>query len=229
MAKARHAETPARKHKHPVLRRVATIAGVLVLVTALAPFVVVWIGQAGRISSVDDVETHDVAIVFGAAMWGAHPSPYLESRLQVALELYQAGKVKVILVSGDNREDNYNEPGGMKAWLVDQGVPEDKIVTDGEGLDTYATCTRAKDVFGLDSAILVSQTYHLHRAVTTCRLIGLDAVGVGDETRKSTDPAKWFQYSLREIPADYKMILDVFFGARVLGDRDLRVDEALAR
>ena len=209
MGKPRSTESESRKRKHPVLRRIFTIAGVLVIVAALVPLPVVWIGSGGRLTSVDDVEVHDVAIVFGAAMWGRNPSPYLEARLQVALELYQAGKVKVILVSGDNREDNYNEPGGMKAWLVEQGVPEERIITDGAGLNTYATCTRARDVFGLDSAILVSQTYHLPRAITTCRLIGLDAVGVGDETRKSTNPAQWTQYSLREIPADYKMILDV--------------------
>ena len=205
----------------------------LIVVIALAcasPFVVVGISSAGRLQSLDEVAPHDVAIVFGAGLVDGKPSPYLAARLQIAYDLYVAGKAKVILVSGDNLTDYHDEPSAMTVWLAERGVPEDKIVQDYAGEDTYSTCVRAKQIFGVTSAILVSQTYHLPRAVTTCRLVGVDAVGVGDKSVRDARTNVWRKYWLREIPADVNMLFEVVTHRQpILGPHEDGVDRALGR
>jgi vancomycin permeability regulator SanA len=118
----------------------------------------------------------------------------------------------------------------MVNYLVDHGIPADQIVADYAGFDTYGTCYRAKHIFGIDQAILVSQTYHLPRAVTTCRLLGVDATGVGDDTVKQSTHDLWVNYTLREIPANAKMMLDLVTGRKpVLGKYETSVDDALSK
>ncbi|MCL2736977.1 MAG: YdcF family protein [Propionibacteriaceae bacterium] len=211
-------------------RVVMTILALIVLVAA-SPFIVVGAVSSNRILSVADVAPHDVAIVYGAGLaMGNKPSPYLAARLAVARDLYLAGKAKVILVSGDNLTPYHNEPAAMAEWLVEQGIPESKIVQDFAGEDTYTTCVRARVIFGVSSAILVSQTYHLPRAVTTCRLVGLDAVGVGDDTVKANDPGKWASYQVREAFADVNMLWQVITRRTpILGAYEPGVDHALGR
>lgn len=130
--------------------------------------------------SVADVPAEPVGIVFGAAVAGDTPSPYLASRLDVALALWKAHKIKVFLVSGDNSQPDYNEPGAMRDYLMAHGVPEDLVVLDYAGFDSWETCDRAKQVFGVSHAIVVSQSFHVPRAVFLCRAAGIDAYGVGD-------------------------------------------------
>jgi len=153
-----------------------------------------------------DVQKNDVALVMGAAMWGKEPSPALQKRLDVAAALYAAGKVKVIIVSG-HVDHGYNEPEGMKAALVAAGVPGDKIVMDQGGDDTFTSCWRARDVFGVHTLTVVTQTYHLPRALSTCRLLHIDAVGVG--TGPVTHDVTWFRYMAREVAANAKLLFQL--------------------
>jgi len=166
---------------------------------------VAWKMSNSSIYTVDSVPSKDVTLVFGAAMWGKSPSPYLQYRLDVAAALYKAGKTKVIIVSG-TRDGGYNEPDGMKKALVAQGVPAARIVPDYGGVDTYSSCLRARDVFGVRSLIAVTQSYHLPRAVTSCQMLLIDAVGVGDDT--VAHDARFRQYQVREIFGNVKMIYD---------------------
>ena len=225
------AETTAPKKKRRWLRRLVTSVIILGLLVGLGPMVTVRIASAGRLHSVDDVAAHDVAIVYGAGLSAYdQPSPYLAARLAIARDLYEAGKVKVIMVSGDNLTIEHNEPAAMINWLVKHGIPANKIVADYAGQDTYATCVRADRIFGVKSAILVSQTYHLHRAVATCRMVGLDAVGVGDESVRADWPMMWLTYQLREVLADIKMVFEVITGHEtILGEHEDGVDKALGR
>jgi len=212
------------------VRRLVTSVVIVALVVAISPFAIAEIASAGRQKTVNTVAQHDVAIVFGAGLDGDQPSPYLRARLQVALDLYQAGKAKVILVSGDNLTTSHNEPAVMTKWLVEHGVPDAKIVQDYAGEDTYSTCMRAKDIFGVTSAILVSQGYHIPRAVATCRMLGVDAVGVGDTTVKADRQWVWWKYWLREIPADANMLWEVATHRQpILGPYESGVDHALGR
>jgi len=184
----------------------------LILVLALlglavgVPFLVVRLESHSRIHRIDDVPDRDVTLVMGAAMWGAHPSPYLQKRLDVAAALYAAGKTKVIIVSG-TRDGGYSEPDGMKAALVAAGVPASRIVTDYGGDDTFSSCARARDVFGVTSLIVVSQSYHLPRAVASCQMLGVDTVGVGDDT-VAHDWLYW-GYQAREVAGDMKLTYDI--------------------
>lgn len=162
-----------------------------------------------RVLTAAQAPTRDVAIIFGAEVYSSgRPSPYLRARLDLGVELYEAGRARVLVVSGDNAPEHHHETTNMKAYLVAAGVPAERIVEDAHGLDTYDTCVRARDVFGLTEALLVSQRYHLHRAVATCRAVGVDAVGVGDVSVKRTS-RRWNEFAARELGANLKMVWDL--------------------
>ncbi len=174
---------------------------------------------ADRVLTAGQAPARDVAIVFGAEVYASgRPAPYLRARLDLAAELYRAGKARVLVVSGDNAAEHHREASSMKRYLVEAGVPADRVVEDEFGRDTYDTCVRAREVFGVTEALLVSQRYHLHRAVATCRAVGVDAVGVGDVSVKRTSN-RWGEFSRRELGANLKMVWDVTTGrAPVLSD-----------
>jgi len=169
------------------------------------PSLLAWKLSHSSIYTVEAVPARDVTLVFGAAMWGKSPSPYLQYRLDVATALYKAGKTKVIIVSG-TRDGGYNEPDGMKKALIAAGVPAARIVPDYGGVDTYSSCLRARDVFGVTSLIAVTQSYHLPRAVASCQMLLIDAVGVGDDT--VAHDSRYRQYQIREIFGNVKLIYD---------------------
>jgi SanA protein len=139
-----------------------------------------------RIYSVSAVPSSPVAIVFGAGLVAnGQPSPILADRLETAIVLYKAGKTKKLLVSGDNFLRYHDETRAMKRYLVDRGVPVKDIVSDFAGLSTYDTCYRAKEVFGVDRAILVTQRFHMPRALYIATSMGILADGVpANEQRK---------------------------------------------
>ncbi len=180
-----------------------------------------------RMKTVDDVPPQPVALVLGAEVYAdGQPSRYLRARLDVAHQLFDAGKVKAILVSGDGTP-HYDETDGMRNYLIERGVPAKRIVGDPAGFDTYDSCVRAKQVFGVNKVIVVSQTYHLPRALATCRAIGLEAWGVGDDTVK-TNQEMWSYGTLRELGANLKMVWDVLSQRKpVLGPRKTALAEAL--
>lgn len=123
-----------------------------------------------------------VALVFGAKVYGDQPSSFLAARLDLAAGLYTHGRVRVILVSGDNGSHSYDEPDVMRTYLVMHGVPAGKVVVDYAGFDTWDTCARARRIFGVSRAIVVTQTFHVLRAVALCRANGIDAYGVGADS-----------------------------------------------
>jgi len=131
-----------------------------------------------------DVPPRPVAIVFGAGVYpDGRLSPILADRVATAAELYRIGKVDKLLMTGDNRFVDYNEPGYMRAYALQLGVPSEDIVLDYAGRRTYDSCYRARHIFGVDAAILVTQAYHLDRALFTADGLGIDAVGVPADQR----------------------------------------------
>lgn len=147
------------------------------------------------------VPQEPVAIVFGAGYWpNGTLSLILRERLDAALELYEAGRVQKLLFSGDNRVEDYNEPARMMEYALARGVPREDIVLDYAGRRTYDTCYRARDIFQLSSAILVTQQYHLPRALETCRILGLTTVGYA-ANRYRHEGYYLILYRVREIPA----------------------------
>lgn len=131
-----------------------------------------------------EVPPRPVAIVFGAGVYpDGRLSPILADRVSTAVELYRAGKVGKLLMTGDNRFADYNEPGYMRAYALELGVPDENIVLDYAGRRTYDSCYRARHIFGVDAAILVTQAYHLDRALYTADRLGIDALGVAADKR----------------------------------------------
>jgi vancomycin permeability regulator SanA len=120
-----------------------------------------------------------VALVFGAQVVGDRPTAFLAGRLDVAVRLYARHKVDTVLVSGNDDHHGYDEPAVMRAYLIAHGVPAARITVDDAGFDTWDTCARAHRVFGVDNAILVTQTFHVSRAVAVCRANGVNGYGVG--------------------------------------------------
>jgi len=185
---------------------------------------------AGHLYSEAEVPAAPVALVLGAQVYpDGTPSSFLAARLDLAHRLYQAGKVRVILVSGDNMAVEYNEPDAMRRYLINAGVPAEHVVADYAGFDTYDSCARAKRIFNLAELVIVTQSYHLPRAVATCRALGVAATGVGDETvRQFTEP--WRRGTIRDQVACIKAVIDLVTRRDpVLGPRETSVDEALAK
>lgn len=207
------------------------VAG-LSLSVLLLPNLWVWGASAGRVSDAGDVDETvraPVAIVLGASVYSSgDPSPWLRYRLDIAASLYESGQVDSVLVSGDNGQMEYNEPIVMHDYLVSVGVPDEAIAVDYAGFDTYDTCVRAHDVFGVSQAVLVSQDFHVSRAVALCRAAGIDAVGVGD-TKASGDRGMWARSWMRERIAAVKAAWDVISRREpLLGKRETTVDDAIA-
>lgn len=208
--------------------RLAVVGALLGTTLIVAPAWYVRTVSDDQIMSIDDVPAQPVALVLGAEVYAdGQPSRYLRARLDVARDLFTAGRVRAILVSGDNSTRHYNETDGMRDYLIARGVPAERIVGDHSGFDTYDSCVRAKKVFGVSKAIVVSQTYHLPRALATCRAIGIEAWGVGDESVK-TNQQMWSYGTFREFGANLKMVWDVLSQRQPkLGPRDPAVDKAV--
>ncbi|MFE4290340.1 vancomycin high temperature exclusion protein [Streptomyces sp. NPDC056647] len=194
---------------------------------ALAPATWMHAVADSRISTVAEVPARDVAVVFGAGLWSGRPTPYLAHRLDAAAELYGAGKVKVVLVTGDNSREEYDEPSAMRTYLVERGVPDDRIVSDYAGFDTWDSCVRAKKIFGVDRAVLVTQGFHVRRAVALCGAAGVESYGVGvAEPRDAT----WYYGGIREVFASGKAAAEAVLqpNPMFLGPAETGVAEALA-
>lgn len=216
-------------------RRLASRLAVLTAANATAVVAVVAgsvayarAASAGHLYREADVPPAPVALVLGAQVHpNGMPSAFLAARLDVARRLYAAGKVQVLLVSGDNMAIEYNEPEAMRDYLIARGVPADRIVADYAGFDTYDSCFRARDIFGVTDLVVVSQTYHLPRAVGTARRLGLNATGVGDDSARHT--LAWRRGYLRDQLACVKTVIDLLTHRQpVLGQRETGVDRALA-
>src|SRR3954470_5145395 len=165
------------RRRRRVLLTVATAIAVLLVVSA--PWAWTVLAARDHIRPEPDAPTADVAIVLGTEVTvDGQPSPRLAGRLETAAALVKAGKARVILVSGDSNGGSGDEPAAMAAYRTPLGVNARRIVTDPDGLDTYDTCIRARDVYGVTRALVVTQSFHVDRAVALCRHLGIDAEGV---------------------------------------------------
>ncbi|MEU6233123.1 ElyC/SanA/YdcF family protein [Kitasatospora sp. NPDC047058] len=194
---------------------------------ALAPSAWLWISAGDRVGTVASAPQAPVAVVFGAGLFEGRPSPYLAHRLDAAVDLYREQKVQAILVTGDNGRDSYDETDAMQAYLVEHGVPQVRVVGDYAGFDTWDSCTRAKRIFGVDRAVLVSQDFHVRRALALCEAAGIDAYAVGvPELHDGT----WLYGGLREIPGAGKAALNAWLrpDPLFLGPKEEGIPRALA-
>jgi SanA protein len=197
------------------LRRASSCLALALLASAalcaLAPLTLRgWVRQRQKqqiYRTVAEAPAMPVAVVFGAGYWpSGRPSDALADRMDTAIELYQAGKVNKLLLTGDNRFQDYNEPAVMAEYALARSVPAKDLVLDYAGRRTYDSCYRAGAIFGVERAILVTQAFHLPRALYTCERQGLEVVGIVAD-RHAYRQAPWF--SFRELLALVRAWLDL--------------------
>ena len=178
-----------------------TLLVVLLLVAGTFPRILTSLHAGSRVYEPENAPVGKVAIVFGAGLYrNGSPTPVLRDRVATAAELYHTGKVEKILMSGDNSTPEHNEPGAMRDYAISLGVPDQDIILDYAGRRTYDTCYRARHVFVIDSAILVTQAFHLPRALYTCNMLDVPAVGVPADLRQYRRVSQTF-WNLRESAA----------------------------
>jgi vancomycin permeability regulator SanA len=178
-----------------VWMRRGLLASALSLLGVLALSHFVQQRYADRILPREGAPKAPMALVFGAGLApGGVPSAVLAQRLDTAIALWREKKVDAVLVSGDNSDRFHDETRAMRRYLLERGVPERVVLGDDSGLSTYDSCVRAHDVFGMRRALLVTQRFHLPRALYIANSVGMDAWGVAaDEGRPATR-----RYLLRE-------------------------------
>jgi SanA protein len=197
-------------------------AGILVVLTGIAllasNLVITETSHDHIAASPKDAPHAQCAIVLGARVFSDGTLYAMTSdRMDVAILLYQLGKVDKLLISGDHGTTTYDEVNAMLAYAVERGVPSEDVFTDHAGFDTYDSMYRARDVFAVQTAIIVTQSYHLSRAVYTARALGLDAVGVSADLRTYLHPLR---NQAREILARLNAVIQLHItrpGPKYLG------------
>lgn len=163
----------------PVLIVVAVMLAVLIALFATLN-AVVCLSSHKKIKSVEEClgeSGYDCILVLGCGVWGEDPSPLLSDRLDAAVALYKAGAAPKLLMSGDHGRTDYDEVSVMRKYAMDRGVPSEDIFMDHAGFSTYETMYRAKDIFGVEKAVVVTQKYHLYRALYDAASFDIEVIG----------------------------------------------------
>ena len=150
----------------------------------------------------------DCIIILGAGIWGDGPSPMLEDRLLQGIELYEKGVAPKIVMSGDHGREEYDEVNVMKDFAIQKGIPSEDIFMDHAGFSTYESIYRAKEIFEAEKVVIVTQKYHLYRALYIANSLGLEAYGVGADPRQYVGAT---YRELREILARDKDFIKCIF------------------
>lgn len=196
------------------------VAGILGLLILFGVSAYVVVSTSGRIKTLDEVpgDRYDCILVLGAGVWeGNKPSPMLEDRLLKSIELYKAGIAPKIIMSGDHGTESYDEVNVMKKYAIDHGVPSEDIFMDHAGFSTYDSVYRAIHIFKAKKVLIVTQEYHLYRALYIANQLGLSADGVAAE--KIAYSNQWIR-DLREVLTRDKDVVKSFLKPKstYLGD-----------
>ena len=190
----------------------------ILIIFILVTNMVFYAGTRGYIyNDIAKAPDAEVALIPGAAVLedGAL-SPIFIDRVDMAIKLYEAKKVSKILVSGDNSTVIHNEVNPVRLYLISKGIPDQDIFLDHAGFDTYSTMYRARDIFGVSSALITTQSFHLPRAIFIARELGIKTYGVNADVGHIL-----FSNNIREVFADEKAVLDLIFSRKpkYLGDK----------
>jgi vancomycin permeability regulator SanA len=169
-----------------------------------------WSTSDLRFRDPQQVPLKPVAIVFGAEVYrNGQLSPMLAARVQQAVEVYRLGRVRKILMTGDNSRTDYDEVTAMKRYATELGVPAEVVYLDYAGFSTYESCYRAREIFGVRDAVVITQGFHLPRAVYTCAHLGIKVVGLETNDRGNYLKRVIARHMAREILATVKALWDV--------------------
>ncbi len=182
----------------------------IALLALWAPKRIVERRYVDSIVDIADAPHAPVGIVFGAGLRrDGGPTTVLYDRVAAAAQLFSEGKVDSLLLSGYETLEGYSEPSAMREVAESLGVPSEAIVTDGLGTRTFTTCQRAISTFGIEQALLITQDYHLPRALAICDGLGIDAVGVSADLRPYSPRALQY-WETREILATLVALVEIF-------------------
>jgi SanA protein len=195
-------------------KTIILLAVFLVSMGLLPKYILEYVYQ-DQIHEIEGAPSGRVAIVFGAGLYrNGRPSPVLVDRVTAAVRLYQDGKVDALLMTGATRSPNYNEPAAMRQLALDMGVPAEAILVDEQGVRTFESCRRARESFGIQQALLVSQRYHLPRALVLCQAMGMQVEAVSSDLRFYRGYPFW---EIREIPATLRALWDILSNSSDVG------------
>ena len=172
------------------IKKIVFILSVILLVLVLVVLGIngyIKSSTKNQIISVEEssnLEDIDCIIILGAGIWGDKPSPMLEDRLLQGIELYNNNVSTKIIMSGDHGREEYDEVNIMKEFAIEKGVPSENIFMDHAGFSTYESIYRAKEIFEADKIVIVTQKYHLYRALHIANSLGIEAYGVGADPRQ---------------------------------------------
>ncbi len=204
-----------------LFQMVLALVLVAVALIAYANITAVWASRGRIHSDVANLKPTKVGLVFGTTdRISGRENLYFRYRIDAAEKVWRAGKIDTLIVSGDNRSRFYNEPEKMKHALVARGIPADRIVCDYAGLRTLDSVVRAKEIFGADSVLFISQRFQNERAIYLAKAHGMDAHGFN---ARDVESQAGFKTRLREVGARVKMWLDVNFlntRPRHLGEKE---------
>ena len=189
------------KKKAKKIFTVLVSAAVLLAAAVFVPnFIVVNKTKSDIVTLEESAELSDIdcAVILGAGVRDGKPTPMLRDSLLTGIELYKSGAAKKLIMSGDHGSENYDEVNIMKSFAVENGIPDSDIFMDHAGFSTYETVYRAKEIFEADNIIIVSQEYHLYRALYIAKKLGVKAVGVSADLNTYRGQTK---RDLREILA----------------------------
>lgn len=186
----------------------------------------VWIINATKdkvYTDIDEVPVNDVALVLGTSkqLVNGDPNPFFIDRIKAAVKLYEGGKVKHFILSGDNAKKYYNEPQFMKEALLKRGIPDSVVTLDNAGLRTLDSVVRSHNIFGQDNVTIVTQKFHSYRALYISEHIGMDAVAFAAHNLPLTES---FDVMVRELFARPKAILDLYVlhtAPKVMGEKEV--------
>ncbi|MBQ8193437.1 MAG: YdcF family protein [Bacilli bacterium] len=178
-----------------IFKILIVIAIICIILVLSINFYVVGIAKNKMIKDNDYSLLKDVdcILILGAGIWGDKPSPMLQDRLDEGIKLYKEGIASKIIMSGDHGREEYDEVNIMKEYAIEQGVPSEDIFMDHAGFSTYESIYRAKEIFDADNIVIVTQEYHLYRALYIAEKLDINAYGV------NSDPRKYSGQAFREV------------------------------
>ena len=196
------------------MKKVTMILAIIVVILALIILTInLYVKETTKKQIINNsdytkLENIDCIIVLGAGIWGDKPSPMLEDRLLEGINLYNNNVSNKIIMSGDHGREEYDEVNIMKNYAIEKGVPSENIFMDHAGYSTYESIYRAKEIFKAKKVVIVTQKYHLYRALYIANQLGLEAYGVGSDPRKYVGAT---YRELREILARDKDFIKCIF------------------
>ena len=169
-----------------IFKILIVIAIISIILVLFINFYVVGMANKRMIKDNDysSLKNVDCILILGAGIWGDKPSPMLQDRLDEGVKLYKEGIASKIIMSGDHGREEYDEVNIMKEYAIEQGVPSEDIFMDHAGFSTYESIYRSKEIFDADNIVIVTQEYHLYRALYIAEKLDINAYGVNSDPRK---------------------------------------------